>query len=241
MDSRRASALAFVCFLFGCAVVQPTDFRPIGTIDFYGLRTISETEVREFLPFKEGDTPSPNLPESLSSEVAASLGVARVRFGFVCCSESGLSLVYIGVEETPGPSMAYREAPSGDSTLPREIVASYDELMDAYIEAVLSGNAGEEDSSEGHSLTDNPPIRAIQERFLIYAEQDRGILLQVLHESANADNRAAAAWVLGYAQDKASITGDLTQAILDPDGGVRNNATRALAVIGLSRTPTPRF
>lgn len=232
-------------FFLCIAIAQPSDIPPIGTIDFYGLRTISETEVLELLPFKEGDTLTPDdLPESfiesLSSDVAESLGISRVEFNFGCCGESGLSQIYIGIEETPGPRVVYREAPAGDSTLPPEILTSYEEFGDRWVEAVLSGNA-REDRSEGHSLMDYPPLRAIQERFLVYAEQYREILIQVLHESADAEHRGAAAWVLGYAQDKASVTADLTQAVLDPDGGVRNNATRALAIIAVYAKDKPEL
>ena len=77
----------------------------------------------------------------------------------------------------------------------------------------------------------HPAVRAIQERYLVYAEEYRAILTEVLHDSADAEHRAAAAWVLGYAADKAEVVGDLERAALDPHGNVRNDATRALAVI----------
>jgi HEAT repeat protein len=40
-----------------------------------------------------------------------------------------------------------------------------------------------------------------------------------------------AALLLGYAPDKAAVVPDLEAAVLDSDAGVRNNATRALALI----------
>src|SRR5688572_3246270 len=54
----------------------------------------------------------------------------------------------------------------------------------------------------------------------------------VARESGNAEHRAIATWILGYAPDKRTVVGDLVYALEDADPEVRNNATRALAAIG---------
>jgi hypothetical protein len=236
----RAFGLAGGALSVCVGIAQIPDLPPVGSIDFYGLRTISEAEVRELLPFKEGDALPMPPPDSLDTDVASTLGVARVAFELVCCNESGLSQVYVGIEETIGNRTPYLDTPTGEDRLPQEIVATYQELMDRWMEAVLSGDAGE-DRSQGHALSDYAPARVLQERFIIYAEQYRERLLNVLHESANAEHRAIAAWVLGYVQDKTSVTADLAQAARDPNGEVRNNATRALSVIAQYAKDNPEL
>jgi hypothetical protein len=53
----------------------------------------------------------------------------------------------------------------------------------------------------------------------------------VLQNSYDAEQRAAAAWIIGYAPDKQLVIDDLLYATRDPDDGVRNNAMRALGAI----------
>jgi hypothetical protein len=59
-------------------------------------------------------------------------------------------------------------------------------------------------------------------------------LFQVLRDSADADQREIASQVLGYAQQSHDQIAALVHASRDPDGGVRNNATRALVVLVMS-------
>jgi HEAT repeat protein len=147
----------------------------------------------------------------------------------VCCDSSRL-IIYIGVAEVPGSGFHYRRVPTGESVLPDVIVASAEQFELALYEAAHSGIAGD-DFSEGHSLMEYAPARAIQEQFVLCAEQHGEILRHVLHQSANAQHRATAAMVLAYTKDKTKIVEDLIQAVRDPDEEVRNNATRALGTI----------
>ena len=91
----------------------------IGVIDFYGLRTISQSEVRAVLPFREGDALAPGfLSETLKSKIAVALNVPRVEMGEVCCRDVGVSTVYIGIEESPAAQIAYHSPPTGEIELP---------------------------------------------------------------------------------------------------------------------------
>ena len=220
-----------ICVLSPWTVAaQTADLPPIGTVDFYGLQTISEGQVRPLLPWSEGDALPMEVPDSLASDMADALGVARVAFNMGCCDEAGTGWVYVGIEETSSPRVEYRAAPTESTVLVPEVLTSYRALADAGLEAATRGELTE-DGSAGHALADYPPARAIQEKFLIYVEQHGETLRQVLYTSADAEHRAAAAMVLGYAQDKARIVPDLERAVLDPDADVRNNAARALWVI----------
>lgn len=66
-------------------------------------------------------------------------------------------------------------------------------------------------------------------------------LRDVLRHSADAEHRALAAQILGYAANKRGVIGDLVYGMDDPSNPVRNNAMRALAVIAAFGSGTPEL
>ncbi len=117
----------------------------------------------------------------------------------------------------------------GDARLADDIVRAGEEGANALQVAVLRGDAGE-DWSQGHALADDPSVRTIQERFLLFAARDLPELRVMLRSSSDAAHRALAALVLGYAADKPAVVEDLVHAMSDPSTEVRNNAMRSLLV-----------
>lgn len=222
-----------VCALL--AVAMPTHaqgFPPIEIIDLFGVRTFDEQDVREALPFREGDAIKGTEDKSaLERDVAAALGVAAVKFALVCCTESRGSILYVGVEEQPGTGVEYRPTPTGNVEVPAEAVAVDEAFSAALMKAVTSGVAGE-DRSQGYALAHDSAMREQQEKFLRFARDDPELFARVLRDSANHEHRAIAATVVGYAADKAWAARELETAAFDADGNVRNNAVRALAILG---------
>lgn len=214
-----------------CAEAQPMP--PIEFIELYGVRTLDERDVRAALPFREGGTVDGTEEKlhAIARDVGAALGVAGVSFTQVCCTENRRSVLYVGIEERAGTGVAYRPAPTGDVELPAEVLAAEEAASAAIRTAVLSGDAGE-DHSQGHSLMHDPAARAQQEKLLAFARDDPEPFARVLRESANARHRAVAAIVVGYAADKAWAARELEAAVFDVDPDVRNNAVRALSIIG---------
>ena len=90
-----------------------------------------------------------------------------------------------------------------------------------------------EDVSQGHSLMADSTARMIQLRFVDLAAKHRDSLRAVLRTSDDENHRAFAAEVLAYSANKQSVVEDLVYAMRDPSGEVRNNATRALALIAI--------
>jgi hypothetical protein len=225
---RRALAITAAFSLrAAAALAQPEALPPIGTIDYYGLGSIAPAEVEALLPFAVGDEMTePARP----GPTAEALGVARVEFSYVCCTDDGLFQIYVGIQDNPAGTRGYRDAPDGDARLPGAMIADFDELENRLLEAVLAGESGE-DRSDGHALSPYPPLRRLQERFIVHANDDPATLRRVLSGSADARQRAAAAHILGYSADKPGVAPTLAAAALDPDEAVRNYATRALAVI----------
>jgi hypothetical protein len=214
------------------ALLVPAQVRaqmpPVGTIEFYGARTVPVVRLREVLRIKAGDAAtSALLDEARRLETVP--GVARAAVDAVCC-EDGKTTVYIGIEETGTPATAFRPAPTGDVQLPAEILEAYAAFEAAFTQAIQAGDFTEDDSA-GHAFMHFPAARAAQERFFHLASHNRAVLTSVLHQSANQEHRAIAAQVLAYSPAKRTIVPDLVQAIRDPYSGVRNNAVRALALI----------
>ncbi len=215
------------------AEISADEQATIGIIDFYGLRSLTEEQVRAVLPFSEGLVVSIDyaFPDKEAwSEIAETLGVFRVELSPTCCYEPYKIIVYVGIEEEQTPTLQYRDEPTGDKELPSEILETKRQLKRAMIAAIRAGDAGD-DWSQGHSLVMNPEARAFQERYIDFASEYRETLIEVLHGSARHRDRALAATVLAYSADKKSIVPHLEAAVLDPKKGVRNDAIRALGVI----------
>ncbi len=208
---------------------------PVGIVDFYGLRHTTERQVREALQVREGtslpeaDEAARQMIEAAKQRVRAIPGVRDADISVVCC-DAGRTIVYVGIVETGASVMKFSSAPLGTVRLAEDVVKAGDAFGEALQAAVMKGDAGEDDS-RGHSLSSNAGVRAIQERFIAFARRDDARLRDVLAHSGNAEHRALAAQILGYAPDKKSVVAPLSEAMADPDENVRNNAMRALAVI----------
>jgi hypothetical protein len=234
---RMLQSILLVSLLAG---VQPAGEVPsIGVIEVYGARRITEQRILQALQLKVGDPfPSAAVVREAKARITKIPGVSGVRLTGGCCDE-GQSTISIGIQEVGAAALRFRAAPRGSVRLPDDIVkagAAFDEAME---QAVLNGHA-EDDWSQGHSLFKEPAVRAIQERFVVFAARDLSRLRAVLRDASNASQRALAAQVIAYSSDKRAVIGDLIQGMQDPSADVRNNAMRALALIALlgQRTPT---
>ena len=84
-------------------------------------------------------------------------------------------------------------------------------------------------------------MRKAQDAAVAALKDHTPIVREVLRASGSAEDRVAAAWLLGYAPDKKLIATDLVAAARDPNGSVRNNATRALGIIAEYAAANPAF
>ena len=213
----------------------------IGIIDLYGVSKVSARDVRAALIFKEGDRimmadEEPPGVKSSEERLMKLPGVARARIEVTCC-DSGRVILFVGIQEKGAPTLHFRSAPKGSTRLPTDVIQAGEEFSKAFMSAVQRGDAGE-DRSKGYSLMHDPATRAIQERFLEFAKRDPTLPRLVLRNSSDAGERALAAKVLGYVEDKQSVVPDLLRAMTDPDQEVRNSAMRTLLVFA-ETVPTP--
>src|SRR5215471_11374786 len=192
---------------------QDPQFPPIGIIDFYGLRSISERQVRESLQIKEGDPSSVETKEA-ERRLESLPGVAEAHVARVCC-DAGKAILFVGIREKGTPSLQFRPAPRGKVRLPQDVAQAEDDYQKARSDAILKGNSGEDDS-RGHALSSDPAMRAVEERFITFAARDLKLLRDVLRHSADAEHRALAAQVIAYTANKQAIVNDLVEATRDP-------------------------
>jgi hypothetical protein len=212
-------------------VILLSQLPPIGSIELYGLHRVSSQQVRRAIGLKEGD-PAPasdSEAEALQERVQRVAGVVRARLSMGCCT-AGKSSLFVGIEEKGAPRIEFRSAPQSNIKLPEEVFETYQRCMEAWEEAVKKGD-NEDNMESGHSLMTNSAVRTLQERFIIQSRDHLDRLRAVLRNSSDAEQRAAAAWVIGYAPDKRVVIDDLLYATRDPDDTVRNNAMRALGAI----------
>jgi hypothetical protein len=203
----------------------------IGVIDFYGLGKIPEARVRQALGAKEGD-PLPPSKGDAEERIDSVPGVIESHLEAVCCDGTKM-ILYIGLQEKGAPLFDVREPPDGDAKLPEEVTTTYRRFLDANSTAVRLGEVAE-DMTQGHALSANLATRDIQEEFISIIRHDLGEVRRVLRTSSDEEQRAIAAYVMVYAEDKKDVVDDLQFALKDADAGVRYNAAhglRGLAVL----------
>jgi len=216
-------------FLFFASLVVAQGPR-IGIIDFYGLRKVSEAKVRKALGVREGD-PLPRSKGDAEERIDAVPGVVESHLEAVCC-DAGKMILYVGIEEKGAIHFDLREPPEEDVVLPEEITSTYRRFMENLEAAIRRGESGD-DVTHGHSLVSNPEARAVQEQFIPLAKDHLAELRNVLRNSSEEEQRATAAYVIGYAPNKREILDELQYALKDPDSGVRNNAARNLVALAV--------
>ena len=217
-----------VAVLAGTACAQSPP--RIGLIEFYGLRKVTEARLRQTLGVKEGDT-LPRSKGDTEERLDALPGVVESHLEAVCC-EGNQAILFVGVEERGAAHFEIREAPEDDLALPEEITATYRRFLQTFEAAARRGVTGE-DLTRGHSLLADPATRAIQEMFPALADENLPVLRNVLRNSGDEEQRATAAYVIGYATRKRDIVNDLQYALRDADAGVRVNASRNLLALAV--------
>lgn len=231
--------LLFIFLFLTLSVPVQAQMPPIGTIDFYGLQTISENQVREKLGFKEGDSmiSKAQKPE-IEKRLMSLPNIAEAKISAVCCTNDGKLMLYVGLREKGVPALQFRPAPNGSVHLSDETIKLGRDFDEA-IKTAVSKNDDADDFSQGHSLMKNAEARQIQERFIVIANENVDLLRRVLRESGDAEHRALAAWIIAYYKDKKAIIDDLLYATKDADDEVRNNATRALGGLAIYAGKNP--
>ncbi len=223
--------------LFVCAL--GAQIPRVGDIDFYGLRKETPAGIMAWAGVQPGG-PLPPSKGSLEDKIAEMPGVVQARVEAVCC-EGNRAALFIGIEERGAPHASFRSEPSGEATLPQNLLDHYQQFLTAVQRAAAHGNAGE-DLTAGHSRMDDPAARAFQDEFIQFAAEHLNLLKETLHNGSDPDQRAVAAAVIGYGPKTQAVADELQFALDDPEPAVRANAIRALGafiVYASKQSPAP--
>jgi hypothetical protein len=199
----------------------------VDVIDFYGLHKTTEAKVREAIGIKEGD-PLPASKGDAEERLDNIPGVAESHLEAVYDAKK--MVLYAGLEERGASHFDIREAPEGDMKLPEVMTKEYRNFVESAA-AAARNNIVAEDLTQGHARSADPETRKIQDRFPLFATDHLAELRDVLRNSSDEDQRAIAAYIIGYAPNKRDVISDLQYALKDSDAGVRANATRSLVAI----------
>jgi hypothetical protein len=208
----------------------PGQIPRIGVIDYYGVTKVPLDRVRKALGVREGER-LPGSKGSLEERLETVPGVVLSRLEAVCCAGADV-ILYVGIEERGAPHFEFRDPPHGTAVLPSNITEDYRGFLNAFSRAAAFGNIAE-DVSRGHSIAVDREVQRYQMRFVEEAAANVDILRQALRTAEDPEQRAVAAYVIGYAPVKRLVVDDLQYAMQDDDEGVRANAMRALSAIAV--------
>ncbi len=217
--------MKFLCLSLAAAALLSAQAPHVDDIEFYGLHKLPEQKLLHALRLKPGD-PLPPSKGGLEDDLEQIPGVVLAHLEAVCCDQ-GKTTLFIGIEEKGAPHLAFRSAPAGAAVLPDDVTGNYHKFLNAVRDAGHRGSTAE-DLTNGHSLMADPDAREFQFGFADFATLHVPLLRDVLRDSDDAEQRAIAAIVIGYAPTKKDVLNDLVYALQDPDEAVRANALRSL-------------
>ena len=219
-----------IALIGACLALAPAGAQAprIGDINFYGLRKLSQSDVLGAIKIEPGG-PLPGSKADLEEKLEDLRDVVDARVTAVCC-QGDRTAIFVGVAERGEPIATFRSEPSGDASLPQDILDRYQLFLSAVDRASAHGNTAE-DFTAGHSMMDDPAARAIQPDFVTFATAHFDVLKKALHECSDPETRAAAAAITGYGAKKQTTVDELQFALNDPDPAVRGNAMHALSAL----------
>jgi hypothetical protein len=231
---KRLYLLWVALLLIGC-----DDRVRVGEIEFFGYKGMDVDAVRAALPIHEGEevrNSSDEWKRKIAGKVKQTIGREPTDVDSVCCDSTLRWMIYIGLPGESSQPLAFNPAPSGAVRFPAEVVKLSEAAGNALMQVVMREGHAAEDDSKGYMLSNDPVARNKQLEILEYAQAHEPLILQVLATSPDAAHRTIAAGFLAYAGQSDEQLDAFVKACLDPYAPVRNNATRALAVL-LSAKP----
>ena len=211
----------------------------LGSVEIYGVRKASLEKIRNAVGAKPGGL----LParQDVEDRVDKVPGVLVARAEATCCVDNRMVL-YVGVAEPDGPQVDYHPEPQGADTLAQDILDNYHAFLES-LPTTIRAKSADEDFTAGYSLIADSETRAIQEKFRPLVARDLLLIDRVLRDSADPEQRTAAAYILQYTPrgphtTKIMVDG-LQYALRDPDENVRANAMRALKAVAIGAKVHP--
>lgn len=212
----------------------------IGEIIFFGTDGMNVQKLQSALSIPKGELTDDQISElfqRIDSTVESTLGHKPTEVGMVCCNSRGEDVIHIGLGGRNTVAIPFLAAPKGQTCFSADVVRLYEGFGKAIVEAVRTGNGGEDDS-KGYALSNDSALREKELAARKYALAHLQRVEQVLQSCARPEDRQAAAWLLGYGSQSKKQIAALMRASRDEDEAVRNEAVRALGVLATSNSKT---
>jgi hypothetical protein len=191
-----------------------------GDIEFFGHEGLDEPKLRAALSAVSWT------PKTIRAVLAAT------DVAIVCCDEQRRQVLFVGIAGPSYSPFPYNPEPTGTLRLGRDAHRLADAADKALEKAVRRGDgSASEDDSAGYAMFKDPDTQRALLKIRQYALAREPELRDVLAHSAHVRSRQIASEFLGYATASPTQIAALVAAVRDPDGTVRNNATRALGVL----------
>lgn len=223
------------CCLFAAALsIKAADITPrISVIEIYGVHKVSPEKIRKALAAQEGG-PLPSR-EDAEERIDKISGILASRIQAACCDNRGM-ILYVGVQEKDAPHFDFHPAPAANVSLTADLEDNYKTFLDTVADGAHSG-IGDEDLTNGYSLMADSAARELQQAFIPLVARDLNLLDRVLRDSADPEQRTAAAYLLQYAPRGPHTTPIMLNALQyglqDQEDSVRQNAMRSLEAIAV--------
>jgi hypothetical protein len=220
----------FAClFLFAASLLaQPTIVR----IEVFGSAAKNPERILKALKIAVGDR-LPGGRIELEQRISKLDDVSAASVEAFCCEGLNRVVLYVGVQARGKASIDYQIPGNPDLRLPQPVIDGYGRLVEA-LATIPYGARVETNYSLGYPISSNPEVLAAQTEFVSLARDHQSVLAKVLLESNDAEQRAAAAYVLCYAPRSQTLVDQLQTAIRDHDAIVRRNVMRALVAMGVA-------
>ena len=218
---------ALLTLCLSTSLLNPADNGKFDHVDYYGFRKVDQNTIGELLDLHVGT--SCDIDRDALAEKLRELDQVEDAIVIYMSSPSS-SIALVGVLEQGAPTLQLREPPSGDFFLPSWVQEANERSHQEVLNGFYKGISGEDDSA-GHALSTYAPARALEDDLVHYAIDNLDLVRNTLRYSRSPEERATAARLIAFADNKQSIVADLAYAITDPDSSVRNNAVRALSVL----------
>jgi len=194
-----------------------------GDIEFFGHQGLDEAKLRAAIGTSSWS------PQKIRT------ALATTDVAIICCDDQRREVLFVGIAGASYSPFPYNPEPTGTLRLGRDAHRLADAADKALEKAVRRGGDGtSEDDSAGYAMFKDPATRRALLKIRQYALAHESELHEVLSHSAHVRSRQIASEFLGYATSSPNQIAALVAAARDPDGTVRNNATRALGVLARS-------
>lgn len=208
----------------------------IETLDVFSTREENEANIYRLANVIQGQNRLLLAPSEMEARILESGDFSEVHAfmwkgtaEFNCRGHILFDLVPKGSSAPEG----FHNEPSGSADLPpvfSELFERYEKEFNAFIQ-IEGRQHFQIDTSKGHYMNSFDPIRRIEEALHRLSSQYFQELSDVLIRDQSSNKRKAAAFALGWADQKERAASVLNQAILDCDEGVRDAAARGLPLI----------